>query len=141
MKTKNCSLTVEALARLSGVRAHTIRYYTRRGLLDPQRNPANAYRIYSDADLARLRFIQQAKSIGFSLGDIGKVLASGEAGDSSRGIVESIIKRRVAENRRRLRELTALQKRMESAAEQLARLADGGQDVETIHDLIKVASA
>jgi DNA-binding transcriptional MerR regulator len=140
MTTTNGSLTVEVLARRSGLPAHTIRYYTRRGLLTPSRNPSNDYRLYSEADLVRLRFIRQAKSIGFSLGDIGRMLTVAEADAPPRLIVQRIITRRVAENRRRLSELAALQSRMERAVEVWSRLSDEHPDSRTIRDLIEAAA-
>ena len=39
-------LTVTGLARRSGTTAHAVRYYTRMGLLRPERDPDNGYRLY-----------------------------------------------------------------------------------------------
>jgi DNA-binding transcriptional MerR regulator len=140
MNANNGSVTVEALARLSGTPAHTIRYYTRRGLLNPARNPANAYRLYSDADFARLRFIHQAKSLGFSLGDISRLLTMAELDASSRVMVRSLLARRLAENKRRLHELTVLQMRMERAVELWSRFPDGAALGRSVAELIEAAS-
>jgi MerR family transcriptional regulator, Zn(II)-responsive regulator of zntA len=140
MKMHNGSLTVEALSRMSGLPAHTIRYYTRRGLLHPMRDPANSYRLYSETDVSHLRLIRKAKSIGFSLGDIKKVVEAVHFEPSPRALVQSIIRRRAAENRRRLSELAALQSRMERAVEVWSQLPDGDSNIRTVRDLIEVAA-
>jgi MerR family copper efflux transcriptional regulator len=71
--------TIGALARAAGVKVSTLRFYERRGLLPaPSRRPgsvhAAGYRIYGAADLGRLRFIQDAKALGFSLREIHELL-------------------------------------------------------------------
>ena len=63
------------LARTSGVRVTTIRFYERKGLLPAPPRRASGYRMYADADLRRLRFIQEAKTLGFSLHEIAELLA------------------------------------------------------------------
>ena len=63
-------MKIGELARRGGVSVQTIRYYERYGLLQsPQRKPSR-YRIYSDKDIYQLRFIRQAKDLGFSLEEI-----------------------------------------------------------------------
>lgn len=63
------------LARLAGVPVDTIRYYERTGLIkDPPRSAAG-YRLYTPAALARLQMVRRAKDLGFSLSEIGELLA------------------------------------------------------------------
>jgi MerR family Zn(II)-responsive transcriptional regulator of zntA len=66
--------TVSDLAKSAGVPAHVVRYYTRTGLLKPRGDRSNRYRLCTNADVTRLRFIRRAKSLGFTLGDIGQIL-------------------------------------------------------------------
>jgi DNA-binding transcriptional MerR regulator len=71
------ALTLGALARGAGVNPETIRYYERRGLLaEPPRTPAG-YRQYSAADADRVALILRAKDLGFTLAEIGDLLAGG----------------------------------------------------------------
>ena len=64
-------LTIGAFAKSVGVRADTIRYYERHGLLaDPGRTAAG-YRIYDARDVERVRFIRKGKHLGFTLKEIG----------------------------------------------------------------------
>ena len=44
-------------ARLSGVSAANIRYYEKEGLLPRQERAENLYRVYSEDDIHRLRFV------------------------------------------------------------------------------------
>lgn len=73
-------MTIGALAREGGVGVETVRYYQRRGLLTtPERSGGNALsggvRRYGPDDLRRLRFIRQAQASGFTLEEIGELLA------------------------------------------------------------------
>jgi MerR family redox-sensitive transcriptional activator SoxR len=63
-------LTISEVARQSGVRATTIRYYESINVLPPPRR-ANGRRRYDPAILERLAFIHVAQRLGFSLTEIG----------------------------------------------------------------------
>jgi MerR family copper efflux transcriptional regulator len=68
-------LTIGRLARLAGVGVPTVRFYERKGLLIQPRRPAVGYRQYPREAIERLRFIQSAKRLGFSLREIRELLA------------------------------------------------------------------
>lgn len=73
-------MTISILAREGGVGVETVRYYQRRGLLcAPERSGGNGLsggvRRYGRDDLRRLRFIRQAQGSGFTLEEIGELLA------------------------------------------------------------------
>src|SRR5215831_4470334 len=67
-------LTITKLARSCGLSRTTVLYYESLGLLRPARRTAGNYRMYSDADLARLREICAYRASGLKLGDIRSVL-------------------------------------------------------------------
>jgi len=72
--------TIAGLARAGGVGVETIRYYQRRGLLEtPERTGGSGLsggvRRYGDEDVRRLRFIRAAQAAGFTLEQIGELLA------------------------------------------------------------------
>jgi len=82
-------MTIGRLARAGGVGVETIRYYQRRGLLDtPRRESASAggggVRRYGAEDLRRLRFIRSAQTAGFTLEQIGELLALDATDDRAR---------------------------------------------------------
>ena len=101
--------TVSALSTSTGVTPFTIRYYTRIGLLQPARDPANGYKIYRAADGDRLRFIVATKELGFTLAEIEEILGHADHGDSPCPMVRDVVERRIAENRSKIRELERLQ--------------------------------
>lgn len=68
-------ITIGALARAAEVGVETVRYYQRRGLLPGDGAKRGAFRVYGDADVARLRFIRRAQSLGFTLDEIAGLLA------------------------------------------------------------------
>ena len=72
-------LTIGALAREACVGVETIRFYQRRGLLDePPR--AGGIRRYDGRHVERVRFIKRAQAAGFTLAEIGELIAL-DAGD------------------------------------------------------------
>ncbi len=109
------AMTVEELSRRTNVSANTVRYYTRIGLLEPGRHPANGYRLYDHGDVTRLRFIVKAKWLGLSLSEIRRLIECSEQGESSCKLARRIIERRIVENRHRIDALRTLQLNMESA--------------------------
>jgi len=70
------SMTITKLAAAGGVGVETVRYYQRRGLLiEPARPGGTGFRNYSENDARRLRFRRQAQAAGFTLDQIGELLA------------------------------------------------------------------
>ena len=68
-------MTIGQVADGAGVGIETIRFYEREGLIPkPPRTPAG-YRQYSVDTVERLRFIQRAKELGFSLRETQELLA------------------------------------------------------------------
>jgi MerR family mercuric resistance operon transcriptional regulator len=76
------SLTIGRLAAAGGVGVETVRFYQRRGLL--QTPPRDGVRRYGSEDLKRLRFIRQAQAAGFTLEEIGELLALDAGTDRAR---------------------------------------------------------
>ncbi|SDT32440.1 transcriptional regulator, MerR family [Pseudomonas asplenii] len=68
-------MNIGELERRSGVGRHALRYYEQLGLIEAHRQ-ANNYRRYSEQTVADLAFIQSAQDVGFSLAEIGDILAA-----------------------------------------------------------------
>ena len=62
-------------ARRSGMAAKTIRFYEEAGLIAPAPRTDSGYREFSDDDVRRLRFIHRARDLGFSVGEVGRLLS------------------------------------------------------------------
>ena len=93
-------MKIGELASRTGLAPSAIRFYEASGLLPPATRGANGYRSYSDEALQKLRVIQVAQRLGFSLESLRAVL-SGENGMSHELIVERL--------QARLAEIDALQ--------------------------------
>jgi MerR family transcriptional regulator/heat shock protein HspR len=65
---------ISVAADLVGMHPQTLRIYENRGLVRPKRTPGNT-RLYSDADLDRLRTIQQLTELGLNLAGVERVIA------------------------------------------------------------------
>jgi Cu(I)-responsive transcriptional regulator len=97
------SMGIGAVAKAAGVGIDTVRYYERAGLVAPRARLASGYRRYSKVEVARLRFIRRAQSLGFSLKEIHELLAL----SSSRNVasVKRKAEAKLADVDRRLEEL------------------------------------
>jgi DNA-binding transcriptional MerR regulator len=68
-------MRIGQVAAQAAVNVQTLRYYERRGLMPATRRRASGYREYDPAAIGRVRFIKHAQALGFSLDDIGELLA------------------------------------------------------------------
>ena len=66
--------TIGQLAQLAGISTKTLRVYERKGLLMPERNVENDYRIYGEEAVKTLEKIQLMKYLDFSLNQIADFL-------------------------------------------------------------------
>lgn len=130
-------LTVGELSKATQITTDTIRHYVRIGLLSPSRNPDNGYKLFSNDDLKRVKFIRRAKGLGFTLHDIQTIFNQSNEGRSPCPEVRQIIRYRIDENRIRLAELNRLQQRMDDALKHWESMPDGEPDGEAICHLIE----
>jgi MerR family mercuric resistance operon transcriptional regulator len=118
--------TIAGLAREGGVGVETIRYYQRRGLMPlPERAPgpggAGGIRRYGEGDVRRLRFIRSAQGAGFTLEQIGELLALDATDDRAR--VRELAGTRIAALDAQIAEL---QKARGSLAQLAGKCGSGG---------------
>ncbi len=67
-------MNIKQASQHSGVSPQNIRYYEKEGLLSPQRNPDNDYRMYSEKDVHILKLIRILRMLDMPLEDIRGVL-------------------------------------------------------------------
>ncbi len=130
-------MTATVLAKQADVSLFTVRHYTRIGLLKPARNSNNNYKVYQPSDAVRVRFIQAAKNLGFSLAEVADVLGEAKHGKSPCPMVREIIVRRIEENRRKIKEMQKLQKKMENALEDWKQMKNSMPNGDSVCHLIE----
>ena len=106
-------LTIAKLAQAGGVGVETVRYYQRRGLF-PVPRPLGGIRRYGAPEIRRLKFIRAAQAAGFTLEEIGELLALDAGHDHNRA--RALARERIAALDTRIAEL-------EQARDALRRLA------------------
>lgn len=99
---------------MTGFAESQIRYYERRGLLPAPPRSDGGYRVYGEADVARLRVLRQAKLHGLALTDVAAVLTVAERGccGETEPTMRSAVQRRIAEIDAQIAELHALRGRL-----------------------------
>lgn len=112
------AMSIGKLAKAADVGVETVRYYQRRGLLGVPPS-GDGMRRYDGADLRRLRFVRQAQSAGFTLDEIGELLALDATDDRKRAHILAMA---------RLEQIDQKIAELKAAREALARLAKSCAD-------------
>jgi DNA-binding transcriptional MerR regulator len=101
-------MTPGEVARATGVSTDTLRHYEKKGLLAAPARSSSGYRRYSPDTVARVRLIQRALVIGFSLNDLARVLRERDGGGAPCGSVRALVTERLADLDARVEALVAL---------------------------------
>lgn len=101
-------MNIGTVANQSGVPAKTIRYYESVGLIPPASRSENGYRRYSKTDVETLRFIQRARSLGFSVEDVTNLLALWRDNRRTSAQVRDFARRHVARIEEKILELESI---------------------------------
>lgn len=96
------------LARATGTKVETIRWYERIGLLAPPARTGGNYRAYARSHLERLSFVRRARDLGFSLDDVRELLRLSDQQDRPCDEIDLIARGHLAEVERKVADLTAL---------------------------------
>lgn len=95
-------IQIGVVAKRSGIGVETIRYYEREGLIPlPERSPSG-YRRYSESVVKHVQFIQHAKTLGFSLKEIGELIALKNTPGSTCKTVRSTAVEKVADIQKKI---------------------------------------
>lgn len=130
-------LTVSSLAKSADVPVYTVRHYTRIGLLTPRYRAENGYRMFGDEDVGLLRFIQNAKDLGFTLKEIGEITSMADHGESPCPFVREIIDERITEVEARINRLTELLAKMKKARASWKNMKDSEPNGHSVCRLIE----
>lgn len=116
-------LNIGAASGASGVSAKMIRHYEEVGLIPKARRTYSNYRTYSENDVHVLRFVRQARDLGFSVRQIGELLSLWQNRRRSSSRVKSLALEHIRELDDKIRELQA----MKAALERLASRCHGDE--------------
>ena len=129
-------LTIGKIAKEAEVTVDTIRHYIDIGLLSPQRDRNNGYQLFDPKDVYRIQFIKRAQDLGFTLKELKQICADANKGDSPCPQIRKIIEAHIEENRRKIKTMQELQRRMEEALKGWKNLPNGVPNGHSICHLI-----
>lgn len=105
----------EAAAR-SGITAKAIRYYEQIGLIHPPARRDSNYRVYSERDVHILKFIERARSLGFTIAECRVLLTLYEDRTRASADVKAIALKHLDDIDAKIRELRSMRRTIERLA-------------------------
>ncbi len=108
-------MNIGSAAQHSGLPAKTIRYYEEIGLVTPDRAD-NGYRDYSTRDLHGLKFLQRARSLGFSIDECRLLLSLYNDADRASADVKAMALDKISEIEAKISELESLRHTLKNLA-------------------------
>ena len=120
------TLPIGQVARQTGIKVPTIRFYEQIGLLPaPSRSEGNR-RCYRESDVRRLTFIRHARELGFEVGAIRTLLALQDQPEISCGQIDALVGDHLAAVDDKINRLVALRKELQ----QILACCKGGRVAE-----------
>jgi MerR family transcriptional regulator, copper efflux regulator len=101
-------LRIGDVARATGLSVPAIRYYETQGLVAPLDRSPSGYREFDDSAVQRIRFVQRAQALGFSLDEARELLELRRQPRRSAAEVRARVDARIGAVEAKLRELEAL---------------------------------
>lgn len=108
-------MNIGTVSQWTGLPAKTIRYYEEIGLVCPDRT-RSGYRDYSERDTHRLRFVQRARSLGFSIAECRTLLSLYDDHHRASADVKAMAEEKIVEISRKIDELDSLRNTLAALA-------------------------
>jgi Cu(I)-responsive transcriptional regulator len=105
--------SIGALAKATGTKVETVRWYERVGLLPTPARTAGNYRSYKRRHLERLSFVRRARDLGFSLEQVRELLRLADDRDQSCEAVDRVAREHLEEVERKIADLQALRRELQ----------------------------
>ena len=103
-------LSIGEVAKATGIKVVTLRYYEHLGLVPAPARTAGNYRAYSEKDLRRLRFIRRCRDLGFTLDQVRELLRLSSQKNQECSEVDRITRRHLTDVEAKISDLKRLAK-------------------------------
>ena len=115
------TMSIGTLAKATGTKVETVRWYEQVGLLPAPTRTSGNYRAYDAAHLGRLSFIRRARDLGFSLDQVRALLDIAGQQDQACEAVDVIAREHLEEVDRKIADLQALRRELDALIGQCRR--------------------
>lgn len=116
-------MTIGKLARAAGVGVETIRFYERKGLIKKPQKRQGGFRLYTNEEAARVRFVKRAQELGFTLREVKDLLELQSKRKITGAQVQSKAVEKIQEIRKKIDDL----KQMETSLLRLSKVCGEGE--------------
>lgn len=109
--------TTGEIAKLCGVTVRTVQYYDTRGILTPSELTEGGRRLYSDADLGRMKIICFLRGLGLGIDTIGQLLSEPDPGSVISILLEQqaqALRAEIGEGQAKLDKLESLRRELKN---------------------------
>ena len=110
-------MNISEASERSGVPAKMIRYYESIDLLPPAARRGNGYRDYGEPDVSVLQFIRRTRDLGFSLEEVGALLALWRDRKRPSREVKRLAEAHIEDLERRVKEMRAVLRTLRDLAQ------------------------
>jgi MerR family mercuric resistance operon transcriptional regulator len=101
--------SIGELARATGCKIETIRFYERIGILPPAPRSEGGHRIYDRDQMKRLNFVCRSRALGFSLRQVRDLLSLADGGSDSCAEIKALTLEHLAQVRRKIADLQRME--------------------------------
>ncbi len=105
-------MRIGELARATGTKAETIRYYEREGILPAADRTDSNYRDYSTEHLQMLTFVRRARGLGFNMAQVRELLALSDHDEKPCQDVDQLVRQQLGDVERRIADLVSLREEL-----------------------------
>jgi MerR family Zn(II)-responsive transcriptional regulator of zntA len=108
-------MLINEIAKITGISAHTIRFYEKSGLIEGKRDESiksNNYFQYDEETIEKLEFITDAKSVGFTIREIGELIDAWYKNKFSKEEKLNILDEKLLSLKQKLKEIKTMKKQI-----------------------------
>jgi MerR family Zn(II)-responsive transcriptional regulator of zntA len=109
-------MLINELAKITGISSHTIRFYEKSGLIEGKRDESiktNNYFHYDEETIEKLEFISDAKSVGFTIREIGQIIDAWYNNKYTKDEKLNILDEKLLSLEQKLKEIKEMKKQIE----------------------------